>query len=894
MAEPDDIDSGRPTDNDDVKCEPKAEAKSADDDSVFPLPLHSFVDIKYGLKMLPVDCDQCGKTLSGYAKLKEHVKVVHDQIRDVFCDVCSKAFGTKQQLRQHQQRVHSTVRDFSCLVCDKGCVTKAELVTHMRCHTGERPFVCDTCSETFITNSDLTAHKRKHDGNMLTCDHCGKQFAALKHLNSHVKFVHLKVPNNRAERKRELKRRLGVRPKVWAKPEDKTCPECGRVFKKPSLMKRHMVSHLKNSHDLNVTDYYSESDCGSKVKCNECGREFAALKNLKEHVLNMHIREHDNKDEKNWQIIIDPYDGSQKKVFLPSEPKIKDLDITYYLTETDCGTRAKCNECGKEFSNVKNLKEHVLNIHLMRGRQKNLVNHSEEEVKFSTALTSEFSGKQLAQVLETVRSLKEAKTDKLERIMEAGKEGTYRAIFEDMGILETKTNVQSDPDDIEESKLEIKVDPKDFEESSLKEEDTDNVKQEPESQSGESDTEMNEIPFDEETDESDNYEPMSPAAICQERKSSEYDTKHDIKEKIEDLEKVHTSSQQAHDALKGTEETKTQKTDYTQESTKKRGRKYVATEAAKTCKVCRKVFNKLSKMKMHMVTHTKVYAALNIADKVFKSEDGRKGTCLECGKVFTKLNHMKPHIVQVHYQLHKTMDLDNIDADSLLPFDNRWDNVRATAFSGNNNSFQCEECGKSFTKKDVFKRHVLGHERPYVCSYCQKTFTRDVTLRDHINSIHMGLKEHKCPDCDVEYATSKALRIHVRTIHTHELPFICTECGAKFALGSQLKRHEYVHNPELRPPKKPSPKKNFECLQCDKNYNSKPALQQHVDVVHMGLKNHSCSYCGSAFGRLSTLHNHLLIHTGELPFKCSFCQQGFKEKRSMLRHVDQSHGTSLG
>ena len=277
MAEPDEIDSGRPRDNDDVKYEPKAEAESADDDSVFPLPLHSFVDIKYGMKMLPVDCDQCGKTLSGYAKLKEHVKVVHDQIRDVFCDVCSKAFGTKQQLRQHQQRVHSTVRDFSCLVCDKGCVTKAELVTHMRCHTGERPFVCDTCSETFITNSDLTAHKRKHDGNMLTCDHCGKQFAALKHLNSHVKFVHLKVPNNRAERKRELKRRLGVRPKVWAKPEDKTCPECGRVFKKPSLMKRHMVSHLKNSHDLNVTDYYAESDCGSKVKCNECGREFAAL-----------------------------------------------------------------------------------------------------------------------------------------------------------------------------------------------------------------------------------------------------------------------------------------------------------------------------------------------------------------------------------------------------------------------------------------------------------------------------------------------------------------------------------------------------------------------------------------------------------------------------------------
>ena len=91
-----------------------------------------------------------------------------------------------------------------CLVCKKGCLTKGELVTHMRCHTGERSFMCDICSKTFIRNFELNAHKRKHDGTILNCEKCEKQFAAAKHLNEHVKFVHLKVQNKKAERKREL------------------------------------------------------------------------------------------------------------------------------------------------------------------------------------------------------------------------------------------------------------------------------------------------------------------------------------------------------------------------------------------------------------------------------------------------------------------------------------------------------------------------------------------------------------------------------------------------------------------------------------------------------------------------------------------------------------------
>ena len=34
---------------------------------------------------------------------------------------------------------------------------------------------------------------------------------------------------------------------------------------------------------------------------------------------------------------------------------------------------------------------------------------------------------------------------------------------------------------------------------------------------------------------------------------------------------------------------------------------------------------------------------------------------------------------------------------------------------------------------------------------------------------------------------------------------------------------------------------------------------------------------------------HKLSHTGELPFRCSYCNAGFKEKRNMLKHEAKNH-----
>lgn len=75
-------------------------------------------------------------------------------------------------------------------------------------------------------------------------------------------------------------------------------------------------------------------------------------------------------------------------------------------------------------------------------------------------------------------------------------------------------------------------------------------------------------------------------------------------------------------------------------------------DADRICNICKRIFLRISKMKIHKVTHTKVFQNLSIDNKVDWSEDRTKLTCLDCGKKFTSAKRMKIHIAVTHYQLH--------------------------------------------------------------------------------------------------------------------------------------------------------------------------------------------------------------------------------------------------
>jgi predicted transcriptional regulator len=69
--------------------------------------------------------------------------------------------------------------------------------------------------------------------------------------------------------------------KVRCTEADRACQECGTIFKKPSLMKGNMASHMDPFLYNNVMDRVMKSEDGSQVTCKECGKNFSSIKKHK-------------------------------------------------------------------------------------------------------------------------------------------------------------------------------------------------------------------------------------------------------------------------------------------------------------------------------------------------------------------------------------------------------------------------------------------------------------------------------------------------------------------------------------------------------------------------------------------------------------------------------------
>jgi uncharacterized Zn-finger protein len=147
-------------------------------------------------------CQQCDSKFSTNGHLKNHIKAVHDKIRDVECPQCDSKFTRNDQLKNHIKAVHDKIRDHECQQCDYKCSTGSDLKKHIKTvHDNIKDVECPQCDSKFPTNVHLKTHiKAVHDKiKDHECQQCDYKCSNSSDLKNHIKAVHDKIKDHECQ-----------------------------------------------------------------------------------------------------------------------------------------------------------------------------------------------------------------------------------------------------------------------------------------------------------------------------------------------------------------------------------------------------------------------------------------------------------------------------------------------------------------------------------------------------------------------------------------------------------------------------------------------------------------------------------------------------------------------
>ena len=241
--------------------------------------------------------------------------------------------------------------------------------------------------------------------------------------------------------------------------------------------------------------------------------------------------------------------------------------------------------------------------------------------------------------------------------------------------------------------------------------------------------------------------------------------------------------------------------------------------------------------------------------------------CDECGKLFVRRDHLKRHMLKLHGDVYhrKTSSFASISRTKL---DNKEE------------EFYCNECGKNFTRKDHLKRHKLTHsgEKPFSCEYCEGRFTRADALMQHKLSCQVKNETPAEVLKVVGKPEGKTLDKLSKVLFGKVVEFIwgCRICYAVFETEQDLDLHRaethcdtgLQHGQHWNPVNQ-----KYTCPVCEKVLKTKHLIWfiYHMEKCRRGE--------GSCL-------------PGEVDsFLCHICSKPFTSKQTLNMHVNYVHTT---
>ncbi|CAB3993878.1 zinc finger 664-like, partial [Paramuricea clavata] len=204
---------------------------------------------------------------------------------------------------------------------------------------------------------------------------------------------------------------------------------------------------------------------------------------------------------------------------------------------------------------------------------------------------------------------------------------------------------------------------------------------------------------------------------------------------------------------------------------------------------------------------------------------------------------------------------------------NNLDSVLNEEFVQRGSRYSCSFCKKSFKWRSHWKSHERIHtgERPFQCEICGKTFTRSDGLQCH-RALHTSAL-YSCLPRGLPHECRRTAHHEVQS----SLP-VCRLCSKRCYSFAGLMKHMQKHKGGT----------DYKCEVCNKKFTKRSALDVH-SRVHTGIKPYRCNICTKTFSIHGNLKRHLLIHSGERPYICLKCSKCFNNSSHLTRHIKAKH-----
>ena len=108
-------------------------------------------------------CEFCDKTFHKRMFLRFHIRTVHknENEENITCDECEKPFKNQYYLKIHKTTEHAE-KIFGCEFCGKLFGGSQRLKNHVKViHEGIRDFICHYCNKTFGSSGNRDKHISK-------------------------------------------------------------------------------------------------------------------------------------------------------------------------------------------------------------------------------------------------------------------------------------------------------------------------------------------------------------------------------------------------------------------------------------------------------------------------------------------------------------------------------------------------------------------------------------------------------------------------------------------------------------------------------------------------------------------------------------------------------------